>query len=77
MGQVIVLDTTTKNPISLIGERAGVCWGADTTDAKKNYMRGLDCIASGHGRTMEFVNVETILDGYSARVILKKPLFLI
>lgn len=69
MGTVTILDTTTRNPITLIGERAGVCWGADTTDAEKNYRRGLDCIESGHGRVMEFVNVEMVLDGYSARVI--------
>lgn len=69
MGKVTILPETTKNPISLIGERAGVCWGADTSDAAKNYKRGLDCIKSGHGRTLEFVNVEVILDGYSARVI--------
>ena len=69
MGTVQILDTTTRDPISLIGERAGVCWGADITDAAKNYKRGLDCITSGHGRTLEFVNVEMVLDGYSARVI--------
>lgn len=69
MGTVTILDTTTKNPISLIGERAGVCWGADTSDPAKNYKRGWDCITSGHGRTLEFVNVEMVLDGYSARVI--------
>lgn len=69
MGTVTILDTTTRNPISIIGERAGVCWGADVSDAEKNYRRGLDCIESGHGRTLEFVNVEMILDGYSARVM--------
>ena len=69
MGTVTILDTTTRNPITLIGERAGVCWGADITDAEKNYKRGLDCIESGHGRTLEFVNVEMVLDGYSARVM--------
>ena len=69
MGNVTILPETTKNPITLIGERAGVCWGADTSDAEKNYKRGLDCIESGHGRTLEFVNVEMVLDGYSARVI--------
>lgn len=69
MGTVTILDTTTKNPISLIGERAGVCWGADTSDPEKNYKRGWDCIESGHGRVLEYVNVEMILDGYSARVI--------
>lgn len=69
MGQITILPETTKNPISLIGQRAGICWGADVTDPAKNYKRGWDCIESGHGRTMEFVEVSMILDGYSARVI--------
>ena len=69
MGTVTILPETTKNPISLVGERAGVCWGADTTDAAANYKRGWDCITSGHGRTLEFVEVSMILDGYSARVM--------
>lgn len=69
MGAVQILDTTTRNPITLIGERAGICWGADTTDAAANYKRGWDCITSGHGRVLEYVNVEMILDGYSARVM--------
>ena len=67
--KVIILPETTKNPISLIGERAGICWGADTTDKVKNYNRGLDCIIANHGRTLEYVNIEMVLDGYSARVI--------
>ena len=67
--RVIILPETTKNPITLIGERAGVCWGADISDEKKNYKRGLDCLKSNHGRALEFVNVEMIIDGYSARVI--------
>ena len=69
MGQVIILPETTKQPITLIGERAGICWGADTSDPEANYRRGWDCITSGHGRTLEFVNVELLIDGYSARVI--------
>lgn len=69
MGQVIILPETTKQPITTIGKMAGVCWGAETTDEAKNYRRGWDCIESGHGRTLEFVNVEMVLDGYSARVI--------
>lgn len=52
-----------------MGQRAGVCWGADITDKEKNYRRGIDCLTSGHGRVMEYVNVEMVLDGYSARVI--------
>lgn len=69
MGNVTILEETTKNPITLIGKRAGICWGADITDDKKNYKRGMDCITSNHGRTLEYVNVEMIIDGYSARVI--------
>ena len=69
MRSITILPETTKNPISLIGHRAGVCWGADVTDDKKNYKRGLDCIKSNHGRALEYVNIETIIDGYSARVI--------
>jgi len=69
MGTVTILEMTTRNPITLIGEMAGVCWGADTSDTAKNYKRGWDCIESGHGRTMEFPDVYMMLDGYSARVI--------
>lgn len=66
---ITILKETTKNPITLIGERAGVCWGSDTSDNNKNYKRGMDCILSNHGRTLEYVNVEMVIDGYSARVI--------
>ncbi len=69
MAKVTIIEDTTRNPITLMGQRAGVCWGADITDSQKNYKRGLDCIISGHHRVMEYVNVEMILDGYSARVI--------
>lgn len=66
---ITILNETPHNPITLMGERAGVCWGADITNREKNYKRGLDCIQSGHHRVMEYVNVEMIIDGYSARVI--------
>ncbi|MBR6739818.1 MAG: FAD-dependent thymidylate synthase [Clostridia bacterium] len=69
MGKITILPETTKNPITLIGSRAGYCWGADVSDDAKNYKRGLDCITSDHGRTLEYVNVELVLEGYSARVI--------
>ena len=69
MGIITILPETTKNPISLIGERAGVCWNADNSNKEKNYKRGMDCILANHGRTLEFVNVEMVIDGYSARVI--------
>lgn len=69
MGTITILPETTKNPITLMGARAGVCWGANVSDDEKNYKRGLDCIKSGHGRVMEFVNVEMTIDGYSAKVL--------
>lgn len=69
MGKVTILPYTTKKPITMIGEMAGVCWGADTNDPEKNYRRGWDCIESGHGRTFEFPDVYMVLDGYSARVM--------
>lgn len=69
MGTITILSETTKYPITLIGERAGICWGADITNKEKNYKRGMDCILANHGRTLEYVNVEMIIDGYSARVI--------
>lgn len=69
MGKVTILKETTVNPITLMGQRAGVCWGANTENDERNYARGMDCIKSGHGRVLEFVNVELVLEGYSARVI--------
>lgn len=69
MKKITILPETTLNPITLIGRRAGVCWGADISDDEKNYKRGLDCISSNHGRVLEFVNIEAIIEGYSARVI--------
>ena len=69
MGTITILPETTKHPITLIGERAGICWGADISDAEKNYKRGWDCITSNHGRTLEFVDIDMLIDGYSARVI--------
>lgn len=69
MGNVIIQEYTTKNPITMIGEQAGICWGSNITDNKKNYQRGIECLNNKHGRTFEFPDVYTIIDGYSARVI--------
>lgn len=69
MGTVIIQEHTTKFPITMIGEQAGICWGSNTTDNKKNYKRGIECLNNKHGRTFEFPDVYTIIDGYSARVI--------
>lgn len=69
MGSITIQQETTKDPISLIGREAGVCWGGDITDQDKNYRRGMGCLASGHGRTWEYPQVFMVIDGYSARVI--------
>jgi thymidylate synthase (FAD) len=69
MGTVTVQKYTTTNPISLIGEEAGICWGADITDEAKNHKRGIDCIKANHGRALEFPQIYLVLDGWSAKVI--------
>lgn len=69
MGKITILEETTKRPITLIGKRAGICTGTNILDDEENYARGMDCIKSEHGRVLEFVNVEMILEGYSARVL--------
>ena len=69
MGTVSVLKYTTQNPISMIGEMAGLCWGSNVTNQEKNYARGLECIRCNHGRTMEFPQIYLLIDGYSARVM--------
>ncbi len=69
MSKIMIQKETTIDPISLIGREAGVCWGADIANEEKNYKRGIDCLASGHGRTWEYPQVYLVLDGYSARVI--------
>lgn len=69
MGTVTILEKTIKDPISFIGECSGICWRSNTTDKEKNYKRGLECITSNHGRTIEFPDIYTVIDDYSARVI--------
>lgn len=39
MGTITILPETTKDPISLMGRRAGICVGADVSDEKKNYKK--------------------------------------
>lgn len=69
MGTVIIQEHTTTNPILMIGEEAGICWGANTTSPTRNYKRGMECLKNGHLRTSEFPVVYMVLDGYSARVM--------
>lgn len=32
---IIIQEYTTKQPITMIGREAGVCWGADITNREK------------------------------------------
>lgn len=66
--KVIIHEETTKKPITMIGNFAGICWhGKSTPEA--NFNRGLDCLKSQHGRTFEFPDIYMELDENSARVI--------
>ncbi len=60
---------TEKDPLTHIGENAGICWGADISDEEKNIKRGKSCMKSGHMRTAEYPTVEIILDEFSARCV--------
>lgn len=66
---VTIQEFTTKNPITMIGYEAGVCWGADVSNPEKNYKRGWECLSNQHGRTYEFPDVYMTIEGYSARCI--------
>lgn len=67
--KITLLNETTQFPLQKMGETAGVCWNADLTDKDKNIKRGISCIKSGHGRVMEWVNIEFIIEDVSARCI--------
>lgn len=66
--KIEILPETTHHPISLVGQRAAVCWNSDS-DPTKDYTRGLRCIQSKHGRVMEYVNIEFVVYDMSARAI--------
>ena len=69
MGTVTIQNRTTIDPITCIGEEAGICWGANVEDKEANYKRGIDCIKCNHGRTMEFPQIYMVLSGWSAKCI--------
>lgn len=51
------------------GFNAGVCWGAPLDDKEKNIKRAISCIKAGHGRVMEYVDIELVIEDVSARCI--------
>ena len=52
-----------------MGYNAGVCWAAPLDDAEKNRKRAISCIKAGHGRVLEYVDVEMVISGASARCL--------
>lgn len=69
MGKITILDTTLKDPITHMGECAGIAYDSDTSDQEKNYKRGLTCVRDHHYRMLEFCDVHMKIEGYSARMV--------
>lgn len=69
MMEIELLDGTTENPLQKVGYNAGVCWAAPLDDAEKNRKRAISCIKAGHGRVLEYVDVEMVISGASARCL--------
>lgn len=67
--KVTIQDHTTKNPITMMGREAGICWGADLTSQQKNYKRGLQCMDDNHGRVIEYPQIYFVLEDCSARMM--------
>ena len=67
--KIEILNETTEHPLIKMGEMSGICWNADTKDAEKNRKRAISCIKAGHGRVLEYVDVEMVISGASARCL--------
>lgn len=66
---VEIFESTDKYPLQKIGRAAGICWGSPIDDPEKNIKRAKECIQAGHGRVLEFVDIEMCISEVSARVI--------
>jgi hypothetical protein len=66
---ITISEYTTKTPLQMIGEFAGFCWGANTSDNEKNIKRAIDCIMSEHGRTEEFPDLYLIIENVDAKTL--------
>ena len=66
---ITIFDSTDKYPLQKIGKMAGVCWNSPIEDSEKNIKRAKECILSGHGRVLEYVDIELCIEKYSARAI--------
>lgn len=66
---ITIFDSTDKYPLQKIGKMAGVCWNSPIDDPEKNIKRAKECVLSGHGRVLEYVDIELCIEKYSARAI--------
>lgn len=66
---ITIFETTDKYPLQKIGMMAGVCWNSPIDDPEKNIKRAKECVLSGHGRVLEYVDIELCIEKYSARAI--------
>lgn len=64
-----ILEETTKEPLTLMGRCAGICYNATVNDALLNKCRGRSCLESNHGRVLEYPQIYMVFSGYSAKVI--------
>lgn len=67
MRKIVIDEHTPKDPLTLIGQMVGPCYGSDTSDPEKNKKRGIQCIKDGHYRVLEYTTVWFTVSGYSAR----------
>lgn len=67
MRKIVIDEHTPKDPLTLIGQMVGPCYGSDTSDPEKNKKRGIQCIKDGHYRVLEYATVWFTVSGYSAR----------
>ena len=65
--KVTIEKDTTKNPLTMIGQYAGECWGAPVGDPEVDTRRGVACLKDGHGRTLEFPQIYVKIANCSAR----------
>lgn len=54
MGKIAIQNYTCKNPITMIGFEAGICWGADTADEKRTIAEGWTVWRAGMEERLSF-----------------------
>lgn len=57
----------TNNPLTTMGEIAGICY--DQTNPKRFANIAKRCLSEGHGRVSEFADITLEIEGYSAKMV--------